>query len=98
MPTADDSIRRLIIGVLIILISGVILGATGWNFSQVAQIPEIYVKKVDLIELERTNREDHIAIEKKLDRLLEYFLQHRAFDPQLNSSIYNSNDDNEEDI
>ena len=93
MPMVDDSLKRIIIGVLIILTSGTILGATGWNFTQVAKIPEIYVKKIDIAEFERNNREDHIIIERKLDRLLELIMQHRAFDPPVNSSLtYNEED------
>jgi hypothetical protein len=86
MPTADESIKRLVISVLILLVSGTILGATGWNFNKVAKMPEVYVKKIDIAEFERNNREDHQMIEQKLDHLLELILEHRTFDPPTNSN------------
>ena len=86
MPT-DTSLKQLIIGVLILLFAGVVMGATGWNFTQVSQIPENYMKKSEIRAFMNVNREDHITIERKLDRLLELILQHRAFESPSNSSI-----------
>ena len=87
MPTTDTSLKQIIIGILILLTATTILGATGWNFSQVAKMPETYIKKSDVQAFMDRNREDHIDIEKKLDRLLELILQHRAFETPSNSSI-----------
>ena len=87
MPTTDNSLKQIIIGILILLTATTILGATGWNFSQVSKIPETYIKKSDVQAFMDRNREDHIDIEKKLDRLLELILQHRAFETPSNSSI-----------
>ena len=87
MPTTDTSLKQIIIGILILLTATTILGATGWNFSQVSKIPETYIKKSDVQAFMDRNREDHIDIEKKLDRLLELILQHRAFETPSNSSI-----------
>ena len=86
MPTADNSLKQLIIGVLILLFAGAVMGATGWNFTQVSKMPENYMKKSEIRAFMDTNREDHIAIERKLDRLLELILQHRAFESPRNSS------------
>ena len=87
MPTTDNSLKQIIIGTLILLKAGTILGATGWNFSQVSKMPENYMKRSEISAFINTNREDHIAIERKLDRLLELILQHRAFETPSNSSI-----------
>ena len=87
MPTTDTSLKQIIIGILILLTATTILGATGWNFSQVSKIPENYMKRSEISAFINTNREDHIAIERKLDRLLELILQHRAFETPSNSSI-----------
>jgi len=87
MPTTDNSIKQIIIGILILLFAGAVMGATGWNFTKVSQMPENYMKKSEISAFMNTNREDHIAIESKLDRLLELILQHRAFEMPSNSSI-----------
>ena len=87
MPTTDNSIRQLIIGILILLFGGAVMGATGWNFTQVSKLPENYMKKTEIRAFMDVNREDHIVIERKLDRLLELILQHRAFESPRNSSI-----------
>jgi len=93
MPT-DTSLKQLIIGVLILLFAGVVMGATGWNFTQVSQIPENYMKKSEIRAFMDVNREDHITIERKLDRLLELILQHRAFESPSNSSISYQEEEN----
>jgi len=89
MSTNDDAIRQIIIGILILLTATTILGATGWNFSQVAKIPDIYVKKSEIEAFEKTNREDHIAIQRKLDHLLELILEQRhiMFEQPTNSNV-----------
>ena len=92
MPTTDNSLRQIIIGILILLTATTILGATGWNFSQVAKIPETYMKKSDIQAFMSINREDHIAIEQKLDRLLELLMAHRNTE----NTSYTYNDINEE--
>ena len=94
MPTADNSLKQLIIGVLILLFAGAVMGATGWNFTQVSQIPENYMKKSEILAFMNVNREDHITIERKLDRLLELILQHRAFESPSNSSISYQEEEN----
>ena len=93
MPTTDSSLKQIIIGILILLTATTILGATGWNFSQVSKIPETYIKKSDVQAFMDRNREDHIDIEKKLDRLLELILAHRNTE----NASYTYNDINEED-
>jgi len=93
MPT-DTSLKQLIIGVLILLFAGAVMGATGWNFTQVSQIPENYMKKSEISSFMNVNREDHITIERKLDRLLELILQHRAFESPSNSSISYQEEEN----
>ena len=93
MPTTDNSIKQLIIGVLILLFAGAVMGATGWNFTQVSKMPENYMKKSEIRAFMNVNREDHIAIERKLDRLLELILQHRAFEIPSNSSVSYSEED-----
>ena len=92
MPTIDNSLRQIIIGILIILTATTILGATGWNFTQVTKIPENYMKKTDIQAFMNRNREDHIAIEQKLDRLLELLMAHRNTE----NTSYTYNDINEE--
>jgi len=92
MPTTDNSLRQIIIGILIILTATTILGATGWNFTQVTKIPENYMKKTDIQAFMNRNREDHIAIEQKLDRLLELLMAHRNTE----NTSYTYNDINEE--
>ena len=82
MPTeTDKNIKQYIIGVLIILTTTTVLGATGWNFTKVAQIPDLYMKKSEIQHFMKINREDHIIIEQKLDRLLELLLSHRQAEP-----------------
>ena len=93
MPTTDNSLKQIIIGILILLTATTILGTTGWNFSQVAKMPETYMKKSDIQAFMSINREDHIAIEQKLDRLLELILAHRNTE----NASYTYNDINEED-
>ena len=93
MPTIDNSLRQIIIGILIILTATTILGATGWNFSQVAKMPETYMNKNDIQAFMNRNREDHIIIEQKLDRLLELLMAHRNTE----NTSYTYNDINEED-
>ena len=87
MSTADNSIKQLIIGILILLFAGAVMGATGWNFKQVIGIPDLYMKKIEIRKFIDENREDHITIEHKLDRLLELILQHRSFESPNNSNI-----------
>jgi hypothetical protein len=86
MPTVTTSVQQIIVGILILLAATTILGATGWNFSQVSKIPENYMKKSDIQKYFDMNRQDHIAIERKLDHLLEIILEHRTFDPPTNSN------------
>ena len=103
MPATDNSLKQIIIGIVIILTAGTILAATGWNFTQVVKIPETYMKKSDaqatmdknrddLLSFMSRNREDHIAIEQKLDRLLELLMAHRNTE----NTSYTYNDINEE--
>ena len=83
----NNMLRQILIGVLILLVASSILGATGWNFIKVSEIPEQYVKKTELIEFIRINREDHKAIECKLDKLLELILQHQSFEIPTNYNV-----------
>ena len=92
MPTTDNSLKQIIIGIVIILTAGTILAATGWNFTQVVKIPETYMKKSDVQAFMNRNREDHIAIEQKLDRLLGLLMAHRNTE----NTSYTYNDINEE--
>jgi len=92
MPATDNSLKQIIIGIVIILTAGTILAATGWNFTQVVNIPETYMKKSDVQAFMSRNREDHIAIEQKLDRLLELLMAHRNTE----NTSYTYNDINEE--
>ena len=93
MPTETDrNLRQYIIGVLIILTTTTVLGATGWNFTKVAEIPDLYMKKSEIQHFMQINREDHIIIEQKLDRLLELLMAHRSTE----DASYTYNDINEE--
>ena len=93
MPTdTDKTLKQYIIGVLIILTTTTVLGATGWNFSKVAEIPDLYMKKSEIQDFKAQNREDHIIIEQKLDRLLELLMAHRSTE----NVSYTYNDINEE--
>ena len=89
MSTSDENntLRQILIGVLILMTAGAVMGATGWNFTQVSKIPDNYMKKVDIQHFMERNREDHIAIEHKLDRLLELIMEHKSFDVPRSSSI-----------
>jgi len=93
MPTTDNSIKQLIIGVLILLFAGAVMGATGWNFTQVSKMPENYMKKSEIRAFMDNNREDHIAIEHKLDRLLELIMQLKIENRLSNSSMLYSEED-----
>ena len=92
MSTTDNSIKQLIIGVLILLFAGAVMGATGWNFTKVASIPDLYMKKSEIQHFMMVNREDHIVIEQKLDRLLELLLLHRQAEPT-NINLTNQEED-----
>ena len=93
MPTdTDRNIKQYIIGVLIALTATTVLGATGWNFTKVASIPDLYMKKSEIQHFIMMNREDHIVIEQKLDRLLELLLLHRQAEPT-NINLTNQEED-----
>jgi hypothetical protein len=51
------------------------LGATGWLFNAVADLPEEYVKKEDHKFYIEQNREDHKRIEQKIDLVLKHLLR-----------------------
>ena len=74
----NNILRQILIGIFIILFAGVVLGATGWNFTQVSQIPEKYMQKKDVEKFIEINRQEHIVIEQKLDRLLELIIAYKA--------------------
>lgn len=77
MPRTEDStIKQYVIGVFIILTATTVLAATGWNFSKVSEIPEKYILKIELKELIHENKEDHLRIEAKLDRIIQTLLRH----------------------
>ena len=71
----NNILRQILIGIFIILFAGVVLGATGWNFTKVSQIPEKYMQKKDIEKFIEINRQEHIVIEQKLDRLLELIIE-----------------------
>jgi len=93
VPTTDNSIRQLIIGILILLFGGAVMGATGWNFTQVSNMPENYMKKTEIRAFMDRNREDHKEIERKLDRLLELISQLKMEQRAANSNILYSEED-----
>lgn len=93
MLATDNSLKQFIIGILILLFTGAVMGATGWNFTQVSSIPENYMKKTEIRAFIERNRQDHKDIEHKLDRLLELILQLKMENRLTNSSIVYSEED-----
>jgi hypothetical protein len=59
--------NKIIIGGLVMVAATMIVAATAWNFSAVAEMPEKYVTKED-------NTREHTKIENKLDRILDHLI------------------------
>jgi hypothetical protein len=53
-------VNKLVAGVIITVMAGLILAMTGWNFSETAAAPSRYADKA-------ANRSDHETINRKLD-------------------------------
>lgn len=60
--------NKTIINGAVIVIAGLILAATAWNFSAVASMPEKYVIKKD-------NSEEHKQINEKLDHITNILMR-----------------------
>jgi len=71
MNTLKDGQRitmnKIIIGAIATVVAGLILLATGWNFSAVADMPDKYVTK-------ENHQKDMNRIDKKLDILIEHLI------------------------
>lgn len=59
--------NRILLNGVVIIMAGLFLAATAWNFSAVASMPEKYVR-VD------RNRADHERIERKLDTIIDILI------------------------
>ena len=58
---------KIIIGGIVTVLTGLIIVATGWNFSAVAEIPDKYITKED-------HQEDIQRIDKKLDIIIKHLM------------------------
>ena len=58
---------KIIIGGIVTVAAGLILVATGWNFSAVADMPTKYVTKVE-------HNDDIDRIDKKLDIIIRHLI------------------------
>jgi hypothetical protein len=59
---------KIIIGGIVTVVVGLILGATAWNFSAVAEMPTQYVTKHD-------HNEDMDRIDEKLNIIIRHLMR-----------------------
>jgi len=62
-------------GAAITIMVALFLGSTGWLFTAVADLPEVYVQKQEYQKHIDRDREDHTRIEEKIDLILKHLLR-----------------------
>lgn len=60
MSVGSWTLNKLIGGIVVVVVGGLILAMTGWNFSMTAAAPAKYADKAE-------NKKDHNAINEKID-------------------------------
>jgi hypothetical protein len=78
MAESDNTLKQIIVGIIILLTATTIVAATGWNFSQVSKIPEKYVLKESMHNMMKENREDHIRITQELHNIRDLLIEHHT--------------------
>ena len=61
--------NKRIVSIIGVLVAGMVLAATGWNFKATAEIPEKYVTKDELKTFDTRNYTEHQRILRKLDEI-----------------------------
>jgi hypothetical protein len=59
--------NKIVLGGIVTVVTGLIIVATAWNFSAVAEMPEKYMNKDEA-------QEQHKRIEDKLDKIYDHLL------------------------
>jgi hypothetical protein len=80
MTESDNTLKQIIVGIIILVTATTILAATGWNFSQVSKMPEKYVLKDSMHNLMKENRDDHIRITEELYHIRDLLIEHHTHD------------------
>lgn len=62
-------------GGLITLIVMLSVGAVGWNFNEITDIPKTYVTKDDMRVFVERNDKEHQCISNKLDKIIDYLIE-----------------------
>ena len=67
--------NKIIIGIVTTVAAGLILVATGWNFSAVAEIPEKYVSKEEQHIFMERNDKEHQRIQETVDKIYDHLIK-----------------------
>jgi len=73
-------IKKILIGAVVTIGTGLIIIATGWNFLATANMSEKFVSKADFNLSFKTfsecNEKDHDRIKSKLDKIYDLLMDH----------------------
>ena len=87
-------IKKILIGAVVTIGTGLIIIATGWNFLATANMSEKFISKSDFVIFADCNEKDHDRINDKLDKIYEILMQH--YNSASAEYIYGTNDDDED--